>query len=331
MKNELIESHVREAFLCGDPTAIISMGEMYLRINNLPSPGNMEQFLLGEPLYLGEEGSSHWGMSTEDAIRCLFDTKRTTAFIKGIASGIKEIKKQKPFEQVRVIEAGGGTGILAIAAAFAGAKVDVLEINPTTAQETARFIAALGLTDQITVINTDATTYNPQDSVDMIITECMHTGLAIEPQIQIMQHLRSYLTPEGLLIPKGVFLSYALARAQMNNNHQHTEVRNLASIDHIGPWSGKQYIDFKTARSGEITFIAEMSTVPANVVLAEMDVQVHDGILLKSGEAAFLGQPHAIELDAPKELHPSEETHAFVHYTMGGKFLHTVYPFKHGE
>ena len=83
---ETISSQLKEAFLEGDQSAVFAVGSQFMIANNMePIPSDkVAEFLGGwSPEYLHQIGEG-WGMSTADAIRCLYDTVRTAAFIKGI-------------------------------------------------------------------------------------------------------------------------------------------------------------------------------------------------------------------------------------------------------
>ena len=64
------------------------------------------------------------GLETVDAVHCVLDKNRTFAFLEAIERSVK------PGEVV--VEAGLGTGILAVMAATLGAEVYGIEINKDT-------------------------------------------------------------------------------------------------------------------------------------------------------------------------------------------------------
>jgi len=315
----------QSAFLQGDRSAIVAMGNMFLSANGLTPmrEENIPSFLQGQPMYLHEEGSGQWGMSTADAIRCLFDTERTAAFIKGIATGVTELGKTH--QPIRVIEAGGGTGILAVAAALAGAQVTIVEINPDTAAEAKRFVTSLGLTKQISIVLGDATIYKPNNQIDMIIAESMHTGLAIEPQVQIVSHLKQFLSDVGILIPQGVRLRFVLAKVDWDSEIQATELRKVNDrIQQIGSWSQIPFVNFMEIRESDaVKFIVPSDVTNANAILIEMDVVVDRNTILCSNQAEFLGHTHVVKIPEP------EQADLYFGYLMpGGVFFTQIHPLR---
>lgn len=333
-----IPSDLVGALLDAEPLAILQFGNIYSQVNGLDAipATQIQRFLAKQPLYLGNPMDGEWGMISEDARRCLYDVKRTQAFIRGIVQCIRELQLELKRDVLRVVEAGGGTGILAIAAALAGAEVILLEINEETANKATKFIHSISLSDKITIICADATTYIPTASFDILISECLHTGLVIEPQLQIMRHLRKYLNANGKFIPEGVGLSWALADVDWTGiESEHAEFVHIEQrVKAIGQWSPSPYLNFKTEslkeNIDEIKFIVPVSEICTNSVVVTMDVVIYtsqkliEPIILPSGEAAFLGQPHVWKLSAPLDL--KHCSHAFGCFIPGGIFPKTVYP-----
>ncbi|GCE09117.1 methyltransferase domain-containing protein [Dictyobacter aurantiacus] len=334
---EQITLDLINALLKAEPLAILHFGHMYSLINDLDpiSATQMEQYLTIQPLYLGNVSDGKWGMASEDARRCLYDIRRTQAFILGIICCIRELQLELGRRNIYVVEAGGGTGILAIAAALAGADVVLLEINEETAHRASKFINSLSLSEKIKVICTDATIYIPERKFDVIISECLHTGVVKEPQIQIMQHLGRYLNPNGKFLPEGVYLSWVLADTDWTGiESDHIELSKIEKkIRSIGQWSQSPYLNFQIESMkeniGKIMFIVPLHTGSSNSVIAAMDITIYtpksfvQPITLISGEAAFLGQPHIWKLNTA--INSEDGSYAFGYFTPGGTFPKVIY------
>ncbi len=325
----------KELLLEGDRREILSLGHMYSTLNNLPiiAADDLHNYLAGRPLYLGEQSRDQWGMSFEDARRCLYDVVRTQKLIQGIVHQIQQIKRFST-EEIHVVEAGGGTGILAIAAALAGAKVTLLEINTETEKRTREFIEFLGLSEKITVVFANARNYIPNEKIDIIVCECLHTGLALEPQLQILNNLGKFLKPRGKILPEGVTLRWSLADVDWSNIQEpHTEFRNLGKQLHSkGEWSEDTHVNFYDSIGKEeiedIRFTMPVDTLSANTILVEMDTIIYREdnctLMLRSGEAEFLGHPHAIKLK--NVVDPSVGTHVSITIKPGINFPDYVQP-----
>lgn len=125
---------------------------------------------------------------TEGVFFCLFDTKRTSAFKRAIK------KTVRPGDVV--VDAGSGTGVLAMFAADAGAKkVFALELDENNAKVLQRIFAANGYGDRIRVIQGDATTLKLPENVDVIVCEMIATGLIEELQVPVMNNMLRYVNP----------------------------------------------------------------------------------------------------------------------------------------
>lgn len=82
----------------------------------------------------------------------------------------------------RVLELGGGTGVMSFFAARRAAHVTCVERLPHVAAAARRFLADNGAADRVTVVEADASTYTPDEPVDVVICEMLHAGLLREKQ-----------------------------------------------------------------------------------------------------------------------------------------------------
>ncbi|MFJ9416599.1 50S ribosomal protein L11 methyltransferase [Streptomyces sp. NPDC101227] len=106
-----------------------------------------------------------------------------------------------------VLDIGTGTGLLAMAAARAGAgRVVTCEENPLLAEIARQIIAEHGMSDVITVVNKRSTHLEMgsdlERPVDVLISEIVDCGLIGEGLLPTMRHARTHLlAPGGVLIP----------------------------------------------------------------------------------------------------------------------------------
>ena len=112
---------------------------------------------------------------------CLLDKKRTEAFKKAIDQTIKHGDI--------VLDAGTGSGILAMLAAKAGAsKVFAVEIDKDISNFAKRNVELNGLSNIVEVINGDLKQIE-LPHLDAVIMEMMDTGLIAEQQVPAMNRL----------------------------------------------------------------------------------------------------------------------------------------------
>ena len=104
---------------------------------------------------------------------------------------------------MRVVDLGGGTGVLSwFAAARGAARVWCVEKLPEMAVAARRALADNVDGDRVTVVNADAFEYLPPEPVDVVLCEMLHTGLLREKQVQVIDSFkRRYLERFGGPLP----------------------------------------------------------------------------------------------------------------------------------
>jgi protein-L-isoaspartate O-methyltransferase len=131
----------------------------------------------------------------------LRDVVRTSAYSDAIRSVVGPGQ--------RAIDFGSGTGVLAIFAARAGARVDAIE--RTAMASAAREIVRRNGCRGVTVHHTDHATFQIDGRVDVIISEWMGHALFCESMFEPLISLRErWLRPGGVMLPARVALECAL-------------------------------------------------------------------------------------------------------------------------
>jgi len=112
----------------------------------------------------------------------------------------------------KVLELGGGTGVLSFFAAQKAGKVWCVEHNPELVA-TARHILALNPNgDKIEVIEADAFEYLPPEPVDVVICEMIHVAMLREKQLPVIESFKErYLEKFGGPLP--IFVPEAFIQA----------------------------------------------------------------------------------------------------------------------
>ncbi|MDP2825600.1 MAG: 50S ribosomal protein L11 methyltransferase [Sulfuritalea sp.] len=125
---------------------------------------------------------------TEGVFCCLIDEERTIAFKSAIEKAVR------PGDIV--VDAGSGTGVLAMFAADAGAKkVYALELDENNTRVLQGIFTDNGYGDRIEVIQGDATTMTLPENVDVIVCEMIATGLIEELQVPVMNNMLRQVNP----------------------------------------------------------------------------------------------------------------------------------------
>ncbi|OGW18357.1 MAG: methyltransferase type 12 [Nitrospinae bacterium RIFCSPLOWO2_12_FULL_47_7] len=112
----------------------------------------------------------------------------------------------------RVLEFGGGTGVLSFFAAKNASKVWCVEKNPELANEARRILALNPFADKIEIVEADAMQYLPPEPVDVVICEMLHVGMLREKQIAVISSFKErYVDKFNCRLP--VFVPEALLQA----------------------------------------------------------------------------------------------------------------------
>ncbi|MET7480809.1 50S ribosomal protein L11 methyltransferase [Streptomyces sp. NPDC005648] len=134
----------------------------------------------------------------------LNDTERNDALVTALERGIPA--------GATVLDIGSGSGLLAMAAARAGAgRVFTCEMNPLLAEVARNVVDAHGLSDVITVIGRPSTGLDPVRDlggpVDVLVSEIVDCGLIGEGLLPSVRHAREHLlAPDGVMMPSAARL-----------------------------------------------------------------------------------------------------------------------------
>ncbi|MEK7321824.1 MAG: methyltransferase domain-containing protein [Pseudomonadota bacterium] len=112
----------------------------------------------------------------------------------------------------KVLELGGGTGVLSHFAARKAAKVWCVERNPELAAKAREILALNPHGKKIEVVEADAFDYLPPEPVDVVICEMLHVAMLREKQLTVISAFKErYLKKFGGPLP--VFVPEAFIQA----------------------------------------------------------------------------------------------------------------------
>jgi protein arginine N-methyltransferase 1 len=113
----------------------------------------------------------------------LSDKNRMDAFDKAISAVVLPSQK--------VVDLGSGSGVMAFHAAKKGAKVWAIENNPALVDSNRSFLERNGVADRIETIHADAMEWLPDEPVDVVICEMLHSALLREKQLEVISKFRN--------------------------------------------------------------------------------------------------------------------------------------------
>lgn len=116
------------------------------------------------------------------------------------------------FPGARVLELGGGTGVLSWFAAQKAEKVWCVEFNPDMVSEARRMLAMNRNGHKVEVVHADAFEYLPPEPVDIVICEMIHVGMLREKQVEVIEgfkrrYLERFGGPLPMFIPEAVIMA----------------------------------------------------------------------------------------------------------------------------
>lgn len=112
----------------------------------------------------------------------LMDTRRMRGFKSAIDYMVPDGGK--------VLDLGGGTGVLSWFAALKADKVWCVEMNPDLVREARRFLSCNREGHKVEVVQADAFEYLPPEPVDVVICEMIHVAMLREKQIPVIENFK---------------------------------------------------------------------------------------------------------------------------------------------
>ena len=151
-----------------------------------------------ESCYLGQFIPVHYHHNM------LMDANRMGAFRSAIGHAVRP--------GMKVLELGGGTGVLSFFAAQQADRVYCVEFNPDLVREARRFLAQNENGHKVEVIHADAFDYLPPEPVDIVICEMIHVAMLRETQVEVIEAFKKrYLARFGGPLP--IFMPEAVVMA----------------------------------------------------------------------------------------------------------------------
>lgn len=143
--------------------------------------------------------------------------------------GFKEALLQFVPPKGKVVDLGGGTGVLSFFAAQKASKVWCVERNPELANTAERLIRKNSRADIIEVVRQDASTFCPPEPVDVVVCEMLHSALLREKQIQVLEAFKKnyfarFPTAAPKFIPEATILAFQPVDEQFNFNGYEADI-----------------------------------------------------------------------------------------------------------
>jgi len=203
-----------------------------------------------------------------DAFFCAEDTIKNKVFFYGIEAALTKLKTIT--NNIIVVDAGSGTGVLGALALFLGAnKCYFLENNPYSLKINQQLIEYLGYIDQSEFIECDACKINLPETFDLLISETITSGFVNEDFLQIITNLKKYKNKHSIIIPS----EFKVIITEKDANEQIVAKQNIA---------------FNTLKN---TFKQNKFSKQTKIVNYKTEVCLYDDVWVKSGDCmSFINQ-----------------------------------------
>lgn len=274
------------------------------------------------------------GLLSSDALKCFEDEVRTKIFFETIN---KKIEKDD-----EVLEAGTGTGIMAIAAARAGArKITALEINKTTAGFARRVIdrcvkEGIIRDKQIEIIEGDALKFSPDriKKFDAFISENIYTGQFHELQMQIGNHLNQFIdVNQGKIIPRAMINGIELSslseklKLEVGDRSDFTlkDYKNeYSTVEALSDPNAYDIIDFSQQaeiglRNRFVKTVAEDGKIDSVTIFSLVQMSGDKGDFIGRNETEFLNDDMVVILVPPLEVQKGDIVEISISYKAADK------------
>lgn len=266
------------------------------------------------------------GLEIVDAVHCVLDKNRTLAFMNAIEESVK------PGDIV--VEAGAGTGILAIFAAALQANVYGIEINKETfglAQDLAEFFIRMRILDRknLHLFMNDARIWRPHGKIDVIISENVYAGMFHEMQIPIVSHLLDFLDPNGRVVPDSMQSYVILSDVELpkglkhGNSFSNSEAEGrICSFNELSLPVLYDEIDFycKNCQDcrADIKIPINKSGL-VNSLIIYSPIRVAPNLILQRDDMIFMGEDIFIVIDPPIQVEKGSTVRLRIAYERGDK------------
>jgi protein arginine N-methyltransferase 1 len=232
----------------------------------------------------------------------------------------------------KVLELGGGTGVLSWFAAAKADKVWCVEYNPDLVKEAKKLLALNPGGEKVEVVHADAFEYLPPEPVDVVICEMIHVAMLREKQVEMMEsfkprYLKRFGGPLPILVPTAVLMAVQPLQQEYTFEGYYAPIVQIQDL--VGTLPGTvemarpelySILDFTQDTSQDIAwegdFVIEYNgTVNALRFITKNVLAI---VPEKSSTIDWLNRYMSFPLDKPVNVLVGEKLRVRFHYRAGG-------------
>lgn len=261
----------------------------------------IDEDALAEPFSQQSVLAAGKALSPVDAARCVWQSSRTTKFIKGIDRAVQDLRERFPGETLNVLYAGcGPLAPLAMPLlarhGWNDLRFTLLDIH-SPSLEGARKMAQTFCVDggiHRWVLGDAAEFSLEEEPYHLIISEVLQQALQNEPQVAVTRNLVNFLRDGGIFIPEEITVS--LKFYDIGGFHSSVVDQGAARADEWSHMIGEVFtLTVDTARSWEVsasqipaaTIFVPPAPTPRSEIFLFTDLRVYGTHTLRTNESSL--------------------------------------------
>ena len=232
----------------------------------------------------------------------------------------------------KVLELGGGTGVLSWFAAEKADQVWCVEYNPELVKESRRLLSMNSNGHKVEVVHADAFEYLPPEPVDVVICEMIHAAMLREKQVEVLASFKHrYQAHFGMQLPIFVPTASLMAVQPLQQHYEfegyHAPIIQIQEPTESGNGSIEmaapalyRTIDFTQTNELDIIWEGQFTIEKAGTVnaLRFITKNILAILLDQSSTIDWLNRHLALPLGKPLNVKCGDTLQISIHYRAGG-------------
>lgn len=232
----------------------------------------------------------------------------------------------------KVLELGGGTGVLSWFAAQKASHVWCVEFNPDMVAEAKRLLPQNRMGHKVEVVHADAFEYLPPEPVDVVICEMIHVGMLREKQVEVIEafkrrYLQKFGGPLPVFIPEAVIMAVQPLQQGYEFEGFHAPIIQFQETGLIAPHTRElgdpvvySLLDFTQNCDMQIRFADSISIAESGTVNALRFITKNILAVVKetSSTIDWLNHYMVMPLDRPVDVAAGDTLDVSFQYRCGG-------------
>lgn len=233
----------------------------------------------------------------------------------------------------KVLDIGGGTGILSWFAAAKADKVWCVELNPDLVNAARLTLAKNKNGHKVEVVHANAFDYLPPEPVDVVICEMIHVAMLREKQVEVMEsfkhrYLQRFGAPLPLLMPTAVVMAVQPLQQEFNFEGYYAPISmtqelagNIAGCTELAAPSVYSILDFTQPVERDIFWEGSFTMTQNGTVSALRFITKNILAIKENSTLDWLNRYMALPLSMPVEVRCGDMLRVGFSYRAGDSIM----------